>query len=107
MEPNQLRTSRLTTERRLHAIERRLETHPELKIQYHKFMTEYEDLGHMETVNSQEGRQTRYFLPRRQVFKEKSSTTITQVVFEGGVKSSNGLSLNDILQVCPTIKQDL
>lgn len=32
-------------------------------------MTEYEDLGHMEPVNSQEGMKTRYFLPRHPVFK--------------------------------------
>jgi len=53
------------------------------------------------------GRQTRYFLPRHPVFKETSSTTITQVVFDGGAKSSNGLSLIDILQVGPTMQQDL
>ena len=61
----------------------------------------------MEPVNSQQGMETCYFLPLHQVFKETSSTTKTRVVFDGGAKSSNGLSLNDILQVSPTVQQDL
>jgi hypothetical protein len=50
MEPTQLGTSRLSAERRLNAIERRLEQDPDLKVQYHNFMKEYEELGHMEPV---------------------------------------------------------
>jgi hypothetical protein len=46
MEPNQLGTSRLSAERRLRAIERRLERDPELKVQYHSFMKEYEVRSH-------------------------------------------------------------
>lgn len=106
-ETNQLGTSRLTAERRLHEIERRLERDPELKFQYHNFKREYEDLGHMEPVNSRQGRETCYFLPRHQVFKETSSTIKTWAVFDGGTKSSNGLSLSDILQVGPTVQQGL
>jgi hypothetical protein len=44
---------------------------------------------------------------RLPVFKETSSTTKTRVVFDGSAKTSNGLSLNDILQVGPTVQQDL
>jgi len=47
MDPKQLGSSRLSAERRLHAIERRLEREPELTVQYHNFMKEYEELGHM------------------------------------------------------------
>ena len=107
MKPNQLGTSRLTAQRRLHATERRLERDPNVKVQYHSFMKEYEELGHMEHVISQEGMNTCYFLPHHPVFKENSPTTNTQVVFDGGAKTSNGLSLNGILQVGPTVQQDL
>jgi len=106
MDPKQLGSSRLSAERRLHAIERRLEREPELNIQYHNFMKEYEELGHMEPVYSQEGRQTCYFLTHHAVFKETSATKRTRFVFDGNVKTSNGLSLNDILQVGPTVQQD-
>jgi len=107
VEPTQLGTSRLSTERRLHAIERRLERDPDLKVQYHNVMKEYEELGHMEPVTYQEGKSTCYFLPHHPVFKETSSTTKTRVVFDGGAKTSNGLSLNDILQMGATVQQDL
>jgi len=40
--PKQLGTSRLSAERRLHEIERRLEREPELKVQYHIYLKEYE-----------------------------------------------------------------
>jgi len=82
MDSKQLGSSRLSAERRLHAIERRLERNPDLKVQYHNFMKQYEELGHMETVNSHEGKNTCYFLPHHPVFKETSSTTRTRVVFD-------------------------
>jgi hypothetical protein len=107
MDTTRLGTSRLSAERRLHAIERRLERDPVLKKQYHDFMQEYEDLGHMEPVTSQEMKEPRYYLPHHPVFKETSSTTRTQVVFDGGAKTSNGLSLNDTLQVGATVQPDL
>jgi hypothetical protein len=103
MEPNQLGASHLSAERRLHAIERKLERDPGLKVQYHSFMKEYEELGHMEHVTSQEGKSTCYYLPHHPVFKATSSTTKTRIVFDGGAKTSNELSLNDILQVGPTV----
>jgi len=107
MEPTQLLTSRLSAQRRLHAVQRRLERDPHLKVHYHNFMKEYEELGHMEPVTSQEGKSTCYFLPHHPVFKETSSTTNTRVMFDGGAKISNGLSLNDITQVGATVQQDL
>ena len=95
----QLVSSRLSAERWLHAIERRLERQPELKVKYHEFMKEYEELGHMEPVKCQEPKQPCYYLPHHAVFKETSTTTKTRVVFDGCAKSFNGLSLNNILQV--------
>ena len=107
IDPTQLEDSLLSAERRLHIIERRLERDPDLKVQYHNFMKEYEELGHMEPVTPQEGKSTCYYLPHHPVFKETSSTTKTRVVFDGGAKTSNGLSLNDTLQVGATVQQDL
>jgi hypothetical protein len=100
MEPTQLETFRLSAERRLHAIEHMLEQDPDIKVQYHNFMKEYEELGHMEPVTPQDGKDTCYYLPHHPVFKETSSTTKTRVVFDGGAKTSNGLSLNDITSGC-------
>jgi hypothetical protein len=92
-EPNQLGTSRRSAEQRLLAVERRLERDPELKAKYHQFLKEYEELGHMEPTNSQEEKKTYYYLPHHPVFKETCTTTQTRVVFDGGAKSSNGMSV--------------
>jgi len=107
MDPTQLGSSRLMAEQQMHATERRLDRAPDLKLQYHNFMREYEELGHMEPVPHEEGKQTCYFLPHHPVFKETSTTTKTRVVFDGSAKTSNGLSLNHILQVGPNVQQDL
>ena len=79
IEPNQLATSQISSEQRSHAIERRLERDPELKIQYHNFMRKYE-LGHRDPVNSQEWKKTCYCLPHP-VIKEKGSTARTRIAF--------------------------
>jgi len=107
IDSKQLGSSRLSAERRLHAMERRLENHPDLKVQYHRSMKEYETLGHMTTVKPQEPKQPCYFLPHLAVIKNTSTTTKTRVVFDGSAKTSNGLSLNDILQVGPIVQPDL
>jgi len=56
MDPKQLGSSCLSAERRLHAIERRLERDPEFKVQYHNFMRKYKGLDHRDPLNSQEGK---------------------------------------------------
>jgi len=107
MDAKQFGSSRPSAELRLHEFERRLKRESELQFQYHNFMKEYEDLGHMEPVNSQEGRHPCYVLTHHAVLKETSTTTRTRVVFDGSAKNSSGLSLNDIHLVGPTVQQDL
>jgi len=70
-------------------------------------MKEYEELGHMEPPNSQEGKDTCYYLTHHSVFKATSTTTKTRVAFDGCAKTSKGLSQNDIPQVGPTVQQDV
>jgi len=88
-------------------MERRLERQPDLKVQYHEFMEMHKELGQMELVKSQEPMQPCYFLPLHVVFKETSTTKRTIVVFDGSAKTYKGLSLNNILQVGPTVQPGL
>jgi len=106
-EPTELGTSRRMAENRLLSLERRMDRSPELKLQYHNFMRDYEAAGHMQPVQPYQGNDSVYFLPHHPVFKDTSSTTKTRVVFDAGAQTSTGLSLNDILQVRPTIQDDL
>jgi len=79
MEPNPLGTSplcraKITTSRTQGSI-----------AQFH----EEKRTRHRDLVNSQEGKKACYCLPHPG-FKEKGSTTRTQIASDGGAKSSNG-----------------
>ncbi|XP_062713663.1 uncharacterized protein LOC134290521 [Aedes albopictus] len=72
---------------------------------YSEFMTEYQALGHM--VEVFDNPVDCYFLPHHAVYKESSTTTKIRVVFDASAKTSSGLSLNDALDVGPTVQKDL
>jgi len=48
-----------------------------------------------------------FYMPHHGVLKETSSTTRLRVVFNGSEKSSNGVSLNDLLMLSPKVQDDL
>ncbi|XP_055605853.1 uncharacterized protein LOC129754023 [Uranotaenia lowii] len=91
---------------RLKGTERRLARNPALHEEYHKFMNEYIELGHMQKVEERDSKK-RCFLPHHPVLKEASTTTKVRVVFDASCKTSSGISLNDALLLGPTIQQDL
>ncbi|XP_058128506.1 uncharacterized protein LOC131292787, partial [Anopheles ziemanni] len=87
-------------------LERRLQRDPDLKEEYHKFMKEYLELGHM-TPTSPADNDHGYYLPHHPVLKESSTTTKLRVVFDGSAKTSTGYSLNDALRVGPVVQDQL
>lgn len=91
--------------RRLRASQRRFAKNPEAKRLYDQNLREYLSLGHM--VELKQNEVPRNFLPHHPVVKESSSTTKVRTVFDASAKTSNGLSLNEILYVGPTIQPDL
>lgn len=93
--------------RRFQGTERRLAKDASLKEQYHKFMAEYVQLGHMTKVDNMEESEKRCYLPHHPVIKETSTTTKLRVVFDASCKTSSGISLNDSLLVGPIVQQDL
>ena len=103
-----LGSSRFQAMRRFFALENKLAKDNELRKLYVEFMTEYEDLGHMERVaDPQECGSTTYYIPYHAVHNETSTTTSLRVVFDCSAKSSNGVSLNDILLKGPVVQPDL
>ena len=71
-------------------------------------MQDYESSGHMEAVPPPTDDKTVcYYLPHHPVFKSTSTTTKTRVVFDCSAKTTSGVALNDILQIGPTIQEDL
>jgi hypothetical protein len=84
---------------RLIQLEEKLDMNPKLKVEYHKFLQEYLQLGHMEM--SKEPTESGYFIPHHGVLKEDAITTKLRVVFDASAKTTNGKSLNETINNCP------
>ncbi|XP_053692273.1 uncharacterized protein LOC128740733 [Sabethes cyaneus] len=68
--------SKAMARRRFDLLERRLQRDSKLKAEYHKFMTEYLELGHMRLAQSKGESESRaYYLPHHPVIKDSSTTT--------------------------------
>ncbi|XP_055590279.1 uncharacterized protein LOC129742405 [Uranotaenia lowii] len=77
----ELGSSRSIAERRFLGLERRLQRDPGTKEAYHRFMAEYEELGHMRKLKEPVDDQISHcYLPHHPVFKASSTTTKTRVV---------------------------
>ncbi|XP_058836400.1 uncharacterized protein LOC131692979 [Topomyia yanbarensis] len=61
--------------KRFQLLEKRLARNPELKEEYHRFMTEYLSLGHMRCVHEDDRQCFSSYLPHHPVVKEASTTT--------------------------------
>jgi len=85
-------------------IERRLQRDEHLRKEYTNFITEYISMGHKhEVIASQDA----CYLLHHPVIKTSSLTTETRVVFDASARTSNGISLNDVLKHGPTVQEDI
>ncbi|GFX06940.1 DUF1758 domain-containing protein [Trichonephila clavipes] len=92
---------------RLLAMERKFKNNPDFEKQYKEFMSEYESLGHMSLVNSRSHTsKDQNFLPHHAVIKPSSPTTKLRVVFDASCKTTNGTSLNSLLECIKQIALD-
>lgn len=100
--------SRDLTMQRFLAHEKRLTKNLYLYEEYRKFMSEYEQLGHMYEIQETGlvNDNNNYYLPHHSVVKE-STTTRVRVVFDGSMKTESGVSLNDIQYSGFTVQDDL
>lgn len=92
-DPSRLGRSLETATRRFFNLERKLSRQPSVKQQYYDFIHEYEQLGHLEVLKSFDSDQPHYFLPHHCV--------LTPTSFDASCKTSNGISLNDVLHPGP------
>ncbi|CAG7718239.1 unnamed protein product, partial [Allacma fusca] len=104
-----LGSSRDMAIRRLLQVEKRLKSNPDLRNQYVDVLREYQQLGHMERVPSDQLKESAstYYMPHHCVIKDSSTTTKVRVVFDASAKSSTGVSLNDKCMVGPRTQDDL
>ena len=73
--------------------------------QYRNFMSEYEQLGHMQRLAVVPKKH--YYLPHHAVIKKENLTTKIRVVFDGSAKTTTNISLNDTLMKGPIIQDEL
>lgn len=105
--PDKLGDSSLIAKRRFFSLERKLNTQSEFKQLYTDFMKDYEGTGYMSLFTDALPDKPHYFLPHHGVYKESSSSTRLRVVFDASTKTTNDLSLNDILHVGPKLHNDI
>ncbi|XP_011862577.1 PREDICTED: uncharacterized protein LOC105559116, partial [Vollenhovia emeryi] len=82
----------------LNRMFQRFSSNSEFRQLYVNFIEEYKTMGHMVATDISNNRASPvYYLPHHGVIRESSVTTKLRVVFNGSSRTSNGLSLNDIL----------
>lgn len=96
--------------RRFLNLEKRFEKNPELFTKYRDFIHEYINLNHARIIPlslKNELHENKYFLPHHCVLRESSQSTKLRVVFDGSMKTSTGLSLNDVMHKGFTVQSEL
>ncbi|XP_055941843.1 uncharacterized protein LOC129971891 [Argiope bruennichi] len=101
----QLGNSIQTAKQRLDSLWKRLNNDPNFSNLYCNFMKEYEQLGHMQKLDSIEN--VKYVMPHHGVYKADSSTTKLRVVFDASAASTSGVSLNNCLLKGGVVQDDL
>ncbi|XP_055910550.1 uncharacterized protein LOC129944915 [Eupeodes corollae] len=92
----------------LSRLKNRFVQNTEFAIDYSNFITEYEQLGHMQRVPTQtQNNDQMFYLPHHCVLRSCSSTTKLRVVFNGSLKTDKGKSLNGFLHEGKKLQVDL
>ncbi|KAG6454118.1 hypothetical protein O3G_MSEX008494 [Manduca sexta] len=86
-------------------LERKFIQQENMEKDYKLFMQEYQSLGHMKLAAS--NTKPDCHMTHHSVQRTESTTTKFRVVFNASVKTSSGLSLNDVMLCGPNLQQDL
>ncbi|XP_055924595.1 uncharacterized protein LOC129956689 [Argiope bruennichi] len=107
-DPKCLGESRDIAVKRLDALWIRLERDPQYLKIYKDFIHEYEHLGHMkEIITEEDNPEISYYMPHHGVYRPQKSTTKLRVVFNASNPTSNGLSLNSLQYNGGLVQDDL
>jgi hypothetical protein len=98
-----LPSNRINAEKRLGNLEKRLEDNQALKEMYHEHMLSYITTGQVETASAEDPTSTVFYLPHHAVRKEKHEKIKWRIVFDASSHEANAPSLNDILEMGPSI----
>ncbi|XP_068202710.1 uncharacterized protein [Palaemon carinicauda] len=95
--------------KRLNKLLVRFEKDEDLKDAYMKVFDEYESLGIIEEIPSEDlvSQGPIYYMPHRSIVELNSSTTKIRPVFDASARGPNGISLNDCMLTGPSLNPDL
>ena len=87
----------------------KLDKDKDLEAEYMKVFDEYESLGIIEEVPSEEVLQCGpiYYMPHRPVVRLNSNSTKVRPVFDASAKGPNGISLNNCMLTGPSLNPNL
>ncbi len=105
--PSLLGNSRRQALKRFLHLERKLSQDDNLCLEYTRCMSDYISNGYMREINENLDKNVSYYIPHHAVCKEFSTTTKTRIVFDASMKTSSGVSLNDILYKGPVIQHEM
>lgn len=91
-------------------LEKRFKRNNTLYQEYKKFIHEYIALGHasyFDITKYDLSKDMVYFMPHHSVLRENAMSTRLRVVFDGSMKTSNKISLNDIMSNGPVVQKEL
>uniref|UniRef100_A0A8D8SN73 Integrase catalytic domain-containing protein n=1 Tax=Cacopsylla melanoneura TaxID=428564 RepID=A0A8D8SN73_9HEMI len=106
--PDLLGNSVNIAKNRFLALERKLERNPRLKDNYTQAINELLVAEHLiPCPNGDETDEDGYYVPHHCIVKESSLTTKYRIVFDFSCRTSNGVSLNDLVYSGPKLYTDL
>lgn len=107
-EPALLGDSRARALNSLNRLLQKFKSNNRLQQLYSDFIEEYKNLGHMVAADTFDHQTSPvYYLPHLGVLRESSRTTKLRVVFNASSRTSNGVSLNDILHAGAKLQTDI
>ncbi|XP_046391650.1 uncharacterized protein LOC124159777 [Ischnura elegans] len=104
--PN-LGDSAAIAKKRFFSLEGRFSSQPCYKDLYVNFMQDYLDSGHMTPCTYSALNFSHYFIPHHGVLKKHDPTKKLRVVFDASSRTSNNVSLNDILLSGPKLQNSI
>ena len=106
---DELKDNRKEAEKRLVSLERRLQRNPPLQAAYGAALRQMEEDGIISEVpdDELETDNVTFYLPHRPVVKMQSSSTKVRPVFDASAKGPNGVALNDVVEVGPSLMPNL
>ncbi|XP_050665163.1 uncharacterized protein LOC126965568 [Leptidea sinapis] len=106
-DPSKLGNSLQAATRRYLSLERKLLSNVDIHSEYHRVFSEYLEKGYLAPITNNNSFNSHYVIPHHVVLRPDKSTTKLRVVLDASMKTSSGLSLNDMLHVGPNLQNDL